>query len=124
MAPDGRVDGALVLRQGAADEREVDPGDVAALHGRDQPPVGLVAPGDDQQAGRVLVEAVDDAGARDPADRVAVHRDEVFGDQPLGDGPRDAGALGEDDVETLAGDVGADRERPALVSLGVHATPA
>ena len=51
--------------------------DVAALHGCDQALVGLVAARDDEQPGGVLVEAVDDAGAR------LVAAAGAFGDEPL-----------------------------------------
>ena len=46
------------------EQRDVQAVDVAPLHGGDQRLVGVVAARHDEQAGRVLVEPVDDAGAR------------------------------------------------------------
>ena len=74
---DRRVYGARVLRQVAAEQRDVGAVDVAPLHGRDEAPVGLVAARHDQQPGRVLVEPVDDAGAH------LVSAAGALGDEPL-----------------------------------------
>ena len=63
MPADGGVDGALVLRQRARQQRQVRAADVATLHGLHQPPVGFVAASHDEEPRCVLVEPVDDAGA-------------------------------------------------------------
>ena len=72
VAADGRIDRPALAIRGAPDKRAVFPEERqgAAMVGEKRGkaamrPIGL---GDDQQAGRVLVEPVDDAGPPDAAD--------------------------------------------------------
>jgi len=60
---DGGVHCALVLGQRPAQQGEVHPADPTPGHVRDQAAVGVLAAGDDEQAGGLLVQTVDDTWA-------------------------------------------------------------
>ena len=68
VAPDGRVDRAAVLTDIAADDAGIRPRQRVILELRSQRPVRMIVFCRDQQAGRVLVNAVDDARAQFAAD--------------------------------------------------------
>ena len=63
VAAERRVDRPLARRRAALDEREVLAGDRPGAHLRPQRVIGLHGAGDEQQARRVAVQAVDDACA-------------------------------------------------------------
>ena len=68
VAGDGEVDGDVVFREIAVDQRDVGFGDLAVGEHLAELAVGAVVFGDEDDAAGLLVEAVDDAGAEVAAD--------------------------------------------------------
>ena len=68
VAADRRIDGAGIVPDSAADDAHIRPGQTVILQLRGQRGVRKVVLGRDNEAGCVLVDAMDDAGALFPAD--------------------------------------------------------
>ena len=62
VTSDGSVDGAFVLRQAPLEQRQVGTRHAPRRQQSDEAAIGLLAAGDDEQAGGVAVEPVHDAG--------------------------------------------------------------
>ena len=87
MATDGRVNGAGIVPDIAADDAHIRPGQAVILQLRGKRGVREVILGRNDQPGRVLVNAVDDAGALFPADagqRIAATGQQRVAERPVG----------------------------------------
>lgn len=95
----GEVDGAAGLRRGSFDERDVALGDSSALELEAERGLRLGRQADDEEAGGVHVEAVDDEGAAGPRDHLAHAADDAVGlVGPFSGDGEEARGLVDDDV--------------------------
>ena len=86
VAADGRVDRAGILTQIAADDALIRPGKAVILELRSKMRVRKVVFRGDEQAGCVLVDAVDDAGpllTADAGERIAAMMDQRVDERPV-----------------------------------------
>ena len=109
IAPERRIDRARPRRRPPLDEREVLAPDLPRGERRLQPPVGLLALGDDEQPRGVAIQAMDDSRPPRLASGGAARR-ERLGEGRAAMGPRgmddDAGGLLDDQqVGVLVGDL-------------------
>ena len=119
VAADGRVDRARVIPDPAADEADIGPCQRMVLELRGERGVGGVVFRRDDEAGGILVDPVDDAGALFPADageRVAAVREQRVDQRSVrvprrGMDDESLGLVDDDDIRVLVADLQRDRLR-------------